>query len=104
MAKLTMPQHVAAAQRALDREYIGAGIVPPVTYSLAEITYTDGTKTEFMFKASPGIAGTLIRSMKEDGYLLLWNDTDTLCIRADYVREIAMRQVSADAKPGLGNP
>lgn len=64
------------------------------SYSIAHIRLTDGTEQEFMVKASPTVVPHLLKEMKNTGYLTLWNDTDTLCIRADHVKQITMREVT----------
>ena len=64
------------------------------TYSIAEIVFMDGTKHEFMVKASPSVVPHLVKEMKNTGFLTLWNDTDTLCIRADQVKHFSMREVT----------
>ena len=64
------------------------------TYSIAEIVFMDGTKHEFMVKASPSVVPHLVKEMKNTGYLTLWNDSDTLCIRADQVKHFSMREVT----------
>lgn len=66
----------------------------PHSYSIAEIVFMDGTKHEFMVKASPSVVPHLVKEMKATGYLTLWNDHDTLCIRADQVKHFSMREVT----------
>ena len=66
----------------------------PPAYSIAEIVFMDGTKHEFMVKASPSVVPHLVKEMKNTGYLTLWNDHDTLCIRADQVKHFAMRELT----------
>lgn len=66
----------------------------PPSYSIAEIVFMDGTKHEFMVKASPSVVPHLVKEMKNTGYLTLWNDHDTLCIRADQVKHFAMREIT----------
>ena len=68
--------------------------VHPPAYSIAEIVFMDGTKHEFMVKASPTVVPHLVKEMKNTGYLTLWNDSDTLCIRADQVKHFAMRELT----------
>lgn len=63
-------------------------------YSIAEIVFMDGTKHEFMVKASPSVVPHLVKEMKNTGYLTLWNDSDTLCVRADQVKHFSMREVT----------
>ena len=63
-------------------------------YSLALITYMDGTTSEFMVKAAPSVVPHLVKEMSNTGFLTLWNDTDTMCIRADIVKSVSMREVT----------
>jgi len=63
-------------------------------YSTAFIQLSDGTTQEFTVKASPSVVPNLLKEMKNTGYLTLWNDTDTLCIRADLVKQLTMREVT----------
>jgi hypothetical protein len=63
-------------------------------YSIAEIVFMDGAKHEFMVKAAPTVVPHLVKEMKNTGFLTLWNDTDTLCIRADQVKHFSMREVT----------
>lgn len=63
-------------------------------YSIAQITFLDGTTTEFMVKASPSVVPHLTKEMSNTGFLTLWNDNDTMCIRADQVKHFSMRQVT----------
>jgi hypothetical protein len=64
------------------------------SYSIAEIVFMDGTKHEFMVRASPSVVSHLVKEMKNTGYLTLWNDSDTLCVRADQVKHFSMREVT----------
>ncbi len=68
--------------------------LPPDVYSLAEIVFKDGTKTEFMVKASPSVVPHLTKEMKQTGQLVLWNDTDTLCIAADQIKFFCLRHIT----------
>jgi len=67
---------------------------PRDAYSIAEIVFMDGTKHEFMVKASPSVVPHLVKEMQNTGYLTLWNDSDTLCVRADQVKHFSMREVT----------
>lgn len=75
-------------------EYDDRVVVHRESYSIAEIVFMDGTKHEFMVKASPSVVPHLVKEMKNTGYLTLWNDSDTLCIRADQVKHFSMREVT----------
>jgi len=66
----------------------------PPSYSIAQITFMDGTTQDFMVKASPSVVPHLVKEMKASGFLTLWNDSDTLCIRADQVKHFGMREVT----------
>jgi hypothetical protein len=77
----------------------GAGVKAQApSYSMAEIVLTDGTSQTFMMRASTNIVGHLIKEMKEKGFLTMWNDTDVLCIRADQVKQFALRAFTQQEK------
>ena len=65
-------------------------------YSIAEITFKDGSRTEFMVKASPSVVPHLLKEMKNTGHLTLWNDTDTMSIAASEVKHFCLRQITND--------
>jgi hypothetical protein len=65
-------------------------------YSVAHIVFIDGTETEFMVKALPSVVPSLTKEMQNTGFLTLWNDTDTMCIRADQVKHFSMREVTKE--------
>ena len=67
-------------------------------YSMAEIQMTDGTSQTFMMKASTNIVQHLIKEMRDKGFLTMWNDTDVLCIRADQVKQFALRAFTQQEK------
>lgn len=67
-------------------------------YSMAEIQMTDGTSQTFMMKASPNIIKHLLKEMRDTGHLTMWNDTDVLCIRADQVKQFALRAFTQQEK------
>jgi hypothetical protein len=64
-------------------------------YSVAEIVFMDGTKHEFMVKAAPSLVSHLVKDMNNTGYLTMWNDNDTICIRADQIKHFSMREVTS---------
>lgn len=65
-------------------------------YSIAEIVFKDGSRTEFMVKASPSVVPHLLKEMKNTGHLLLWNDTDTMSISADEVKHFCLRVITSE--------
>ena len=85
-----------------DAMIYGSGVVkgasPQVSYSMAEIVLTDGTTQTFMMKASPNIIKHLLKEMHGSGYLTMWNDSDVLCIRADQVKQFALRAFTQQEK------
>ncbi len=77
----------------------GAKVQPQAPqYSMVEIQMTDGTSQTFMMKASTNIVKHLLKEMRETGYLTMWNDTDVLCIRADQVKQFALRAFTQQEK------
>lgn len=86
----TQPRRPPWPETGVDREVV----VRDDAYSIAEIVFMDGTKHEFMVKASPSLVPHLVKEMKNTGYMTLWNDHDTLCIRADQIKHFAMREIT----------
>jgi hypothetical protein len=77
---------------------VGAKQTAPPQYSMAEIQMMDGTSQTFMMRASTNIVQHLTKEMKEKGFLTMWNDTDVLCIRADQVKQFALRAFTQQEK------
>jgi len=91
----TLPKHTRDQYDPWDlREYGNSVPSRLQAYSLASITFTDGTTTEFMVKAAPSVVPHLVKEMSNTGFLTLWNDVDTMCIRADIVKSLSMREVT----------
>lgn len=65
-------------------------------YSLAEIELLDNTRIEMMVNASPSVLSSLAKEMHNTGFLVLWNDTDTLCVQAVQIRKFIMRQITKE--------
>jgi hypothetical protein len=38
----------------------------------------------------------LVKEMGNTGFLTLWNDYDTLCIRVDQIKHFSMREITKD--------
>lgn len=87
-------RELIARERELMRETILEAKAAREVYSITEIVFIDGTKHEFMVKASPSVVPHLAKEMHNTGYLTLWNDVDTLCVRADQIKHFAMREVT----------
>jgi hypothetical protein len=60
--------------------------------ALARIVFIDGTEKAFMVNANPSVVPSLTKEMYNTGFLTLWNDTDTLCIRADQVKHFSLSE------------
>lgn len=65
-------------------------------YSLCQVVYTDGTTFEMTIKATPAINNHLMEKMKDTGFLSIFNDTDSVMIRADLIKSISLRKITAD--------
>jgi len=85
-------------QGAIGGATVRAQATPAPDYSMAEIQLTDGTTQTFMMKASTNIVKHLLKEMQEKGYLTMWNDSDVLCIRADQVKQFALRAFTQEEK------
>lgn len=81
-----------------DAMIYGSGAVKSSVpqYSLVEIVLMDGTTQAFTLKAPTSIVKHLVKEMRESGYLTMWNDTDVLCIRADQVKQFALRAITKE--------
>lgn len=54
-------------------------------YSLAEVQLTNGEMVGMMITASPSLGSHLTKQMALEGYLNLFNDSESLVIKADRV-------------------
>lgn len=68
----------------------------PVEYSLVELVYVDGTKSEFIMKAGVGIAKYLRDELRDHSCLTLRNDTDIIVVMREQLRSFAMRQITKE--------
>lgn len=68
----------------------------PEEYSIVEIVFVDGTKTEFMVNAGKGIAGYLRDELRDHQSLTLRNDTDVMIITREQLRSFTLRQITQD--------
>ena len=68
----------------------------PDVYSIAEIVFVDGTKTEFMVKAGKGIAGYLRDELRDHQSLTLRNDSDVLVVTREQLRCFTLRQITQE--------
>ena len=75
-------------------ELLNPKLAEQTSRSLVQISLNDGTTLEFIANVSPSIASHLTKKMREDGFLTLWNDVDTLSVRADQVRMFTLREIT----------
>lgn len=77
--------------------YQTPGAAPAQTiHSLAEVQLTGGNMIGMVVSASTAIGGHLTKSMKETGFLYLYNDSESLLIRAEEVVAIKMTKLTKD--------
>jgi len=65
-------------------------------YSLAEVQLTNGEMVGMMITAGPSLGPHLTKAMASDGYLNLFNDSETLIIKADRVVAIKLTLMTSE--------
>jgi len=65
-------------------------------YSLAEVQLTNGEMVGMMITATPSLGGHLTKSMASEGYLNLFNDSETLIIKADRVVAVKLTLMTTE--------
>ncbi len=77
--------------------YQTPGAAPAQTvHSLAEVQLTGGNMIGMVISASTAIGTHLTKSMNETGFLYLYNDSESLLIRAEEVVAIKMTKLTKD--------
>lgn len=76
----------------------GAQTGSPYTkqYSLAEVQLTNGEMVGMMVTASPSLGSHLTKQMATEGYLNLFNDSESLVIKADRVVAIKLTLMTTE--------
>jgi hypothetical protein len=69
---------------------------PQTDYSLAEVQLTGGRMIGMTISAGPAIAKHLMDTMKNTGYLHLFNDSEALMIRSDEVVAIKLTKLTTE--------
>lgn len=59
--------------------------------SIVDITLVDGTELSFAITAAPVAAQKTVAAVKDTGFLILWNETGTLCIPSDQLKYFTVR-------------
>jgi hypothetical protein len=65
-------------------------------YSLAEVQLTNGEMVGMMITAGPSLGKHLTAQMASEGYLNLFNDSETLMIKADRVVAIKLTLMTTE--------
>lgn len=65
-------------------------------YSLAEVQLTGGRMIAMTITASPTLGKHLTETMKSSGYLHLYNDAESLMIRAEEVVAVRLTKLTKD--------
>lgn len=69
---------------------------PNKDYSLAQVQLSDGSMVGMTITASPSLGSHLSKMMAETGFLYLYNDTESLIIKADRVVAIQLTKMSKE--------
>ena len=65
-------------------------------YSLAEVQLVGGEMIGMMISAGPALGQHLTKAMASEGYLNLFNDSETLIIKADHVVAIKLTLITTE--------
>jgi len=65
-------------------------------YSLAKVQLTNGEMVGMIITAGPSLGQHLTKSMASDGYLNLFNDSETLIIKADRVVAVKLTLMTTE--------
>lgn len=65
-------------------------------YSLAEVQLTNGEMVGMMITATPALGGHLTKQMASDGYLHLFNDSESLIVKADRVVAVKLTLMTTE--------
>jgi len=74
----------------------GTPISSATVYSLAEVQMTGGRMIGMTISAGPTIGKHLIETMKNTGYLHLFNESETLMIRSDEVVAVKVTKLTTE--------
>lgn len=66
------------------------------TYSLAEVQLVGGETIAMMVTASPSLGAHLAKEMGATGHLYLFNDTESLIIKADRIVALRMTKMTTE--------
>lgn len=69
---------------------------PQKAYSLAEVQLVGGETIAMIITASPSLGGHLAKEMAATGYLCLFNDTESVIIKADRVVAVKLTKMTTE--------
>lgn len=65
-------------------------------YSLAQVQLNDGSVVGMTISASPSLGQHLVKEMGSTGYLYIFNDTESLMIKADRVVAVKLTKMTTE--------
>lgn len=65
-------------------------------YSLAEVQLTNGEMIGMMISASPTLGAHLTKEMATTGFLYIFNETESLLIKADRVAAVKLTKMTTE--------
>ena len=65
-------------------------------YSLAEVQLTNGEVFAMMITAGPTLGPHLTKEMASTGYLYLYNDTESLIVKADRIAAVKLTKMTSE--------
>jgi len=93
---LELAKNYIQQQQTQTRVYQQPYKEPNKDYSLAQVQLTDGTMIGMTITASPTLGAHLAKTMAETGYLNIYNDTESLIIKADRVVAIKLTKLTQE--------
>ena len=65
-------------------------------YSIAEVQLTNGEMVGMMISASPTLGAHLTKEMSNTGFLYIYNETESLIIKADLVAAVKLTKFTQE--------
>ena len=97
MSKITYPNLGGFNQSTTNQlGSVGGQKQATTKYSLAEVQLTNGEMVGMMITGGPSLGQHLTKAMASDGYLNLFNDSETLIIKADRVVAVKLTLMTTE--------
>lgn len=68
----------------------------PAGYSLAQVQLTDGSVVGMTISAPPSLGQHLVKDMTNTGYLYIYNEAESLMIKADRVVAVKLTKMTTE--------